>query len=70
MELALATDRRVVSLDETARDDFRNIAASVEQIQQVVWVNAERDDEKPIEWLETGANEDRTRTLGYDPSED
>lgn len=62
---ALATDRRVASLDEnTARRLFQIAAKSVSEIRDICWVNPERAEEEPVEWLKVGAPFDLKRLLG------
>lgn len=65
IEAALATDQTVVSLDEEARGLFAEAAKSVGQLRNIVWVNPDRLDEEPIEWLGQGAKAERHRRLGY-----
>jgi hypothetical protein len=65
LEAALATDRRIVSLDEkTARQYFKLAAREIEKIQTLVWVNPSKPEEKAIEWLQAGAPADKFRMLG------
>jgi hypothetical protein len=61
---AVETDRRVVSLDETARSLFQKHSDTLERLRDVVWVNPNKADETPIEWLEAGAPADAHRMLG------
>jgi hypothetical protein len=67
VENALATDKRIVSLDQEARNHFHRAAAAVRKLRLVVWVNPKIDEEAPISWLERGAPDDRERRLGYEP---
>jgi hypothetical protein len=62
VEAALATDSRVVSLDETARGHFVSIAATIEELKPIMWVNPETD-EDAVRWLEAGAPDDKKRRL-------
>jgi hypothetical protein len=65
LEAALATDRRIVSLDEKiARRYFRMAAQEIEKLQELVWLNPSKPEEKAIEWLQDGAPADRWRMLG------
>ena len=69
LEAALETDRRIVSLDEnTARKYFTQAAQSIPKLQEIVWVNPDKPDENPIEWLEADAPADEFRMLGYSKS--
>jgi hypothetical protein len=66
LEAALATDRRIVSLDEkTARKYFTNAAKESVKLQALVWVNPSKEEENPIEWLKCDAPADPERMLGY-----
>jgi hypothetical protein len=65
IETALATDRIVVSRDETVRRLFKAAAPRVVAIQKVVWVNPAAPAENAIEWLLKGAPSEGTRMLGY-----
>ncbi len=65
IEAALATDMTVASLDETVRGHYRRAFNSVQALKNVVWVNPDKEDEKPIIWLREGANPDEERKLGY-----
>jgi hypothetical protein len=68
IEAALATDKIVVSLDDnTARRFFTKAAKEVEELSElkaIAWVNPDKPEEKPIEWLKKGANLDPERLLG------
>ena len=69
IEAALATDKIVVSLDDnTARRFFALAAQGVEELSElkaIAWVNPDKPDESPIEWLKNGANAEPERMLGY-----
>jgi hypothetical protein len=64
IEAALATDRRIASLDDQARQHFGRAAAHVQPLRRVCWVNPTVADEKPLDWLRQGAPLDRYRLLG------
>jgi hypothetical protein len=64
LEAALKTDGLVTSLDEKARKPFTRVAKFIPEIQQIVWVNPDKPEEKPIEWLNSGAPADDFRMLG------
>jgi hypothetical protein len=64
VDAALETVETVVSLDEEARGLFSEAAKSVGQLRGIVWVNPDRPDEKPIQWLERGAKSEERRRLG------
>jgi hypothetical protein len=66
LEAALATDRRIVSLDEnTARRYFTDAAKEIVKLQPLIWVNPSKEKENPIEWLQNDAPADPERMLGY-----
>lgn len=63
VEAALATDKIIVSRDDTARELFSGASKNVGEIQKVIWVNpAEESD--PCSWLEKGASAEDRRMLG------
>lgn len=64
VEAALATDRLVVSMDETVRQRLASMATKFAELKPVVWVNPETDDSSAVEWLEAGARPERDGRLG------
>jgi hypothetical protein len=65
LEAALATDQSISSLDEnTARRFFTRAAKVVPKIREIIWVNPDKPEETPIEWLQAGAPADEFRMLG------
>ena len=67
LEAAIATDRTVISLDNTVRNLFAAAAEKVGEIGNIVWVNPTETDQNPIEWLEKGAKREKKHLLGYKP---
>jgi hypothetical protein len=63
LEAALATDSRIASLDENARGHFRRLAATLDSIKSIMWVNPTIEDEEAVGWLEDGAKKKRSRQL-------
>lgn len=64
LDAALASDKTVISLDETVRKLFAQATQHVGEIRNVVWVNPERAaEEQPIIWLKNGAPPDPDRQL-------
>jgi hypothetical protein len=51
IEAALATDKTVISVDERVRILFGQAAGQVPEIRDIVWVNPDRPEEEPVEWL-------------------
>src|SRR5712691_9172343 len=65
IEAALATDRIVISLDDTARGLFAVAARSVGELRNVAWVNPDKTEEQSVLWLENGAKPEKRRLLGF-----
>ena len=65
IKAALGTDKIIVSLDEKARKPFKIAAIQVNELKDIVWINPDKiEEEKPIEWLENGAEAESDRLLG------
>ena len=64
IEAARATDRTVVSLDETVRDLFAAASRQARVLEAIVWVNPSRVEEGCTAWLEAGAPPEKRRQLG------
>lgn len=65
---ALATDRIVISLDETIRTLFARATQQVGEIREIIWVNPDRTtEEQPITWLKNGAPSEPHRQLSAYP---
>lgn len=54
LESAIATDYRVISLDDTVRDLFIN-TLDVPDVRNVSWINPTSEPEQVIKWLQKGA---------------
>ena len=65
VEAALQSDKVVISLDETVRGCFRETAPKLRVLGSVAWVNPCKSEEKPIDWLQNGAELEKERLLGY-----
>lgn len=65
IEAALATDKIVVSLDETVRNFFNASAASLGDLKNVLWLNPDKEEEESIAWLENGAKPEKNRRIGF-----
>ena len=65
IELALASDERILSLDETARRHYHQAAQEIRELRRLCWVNPAVPDEQAVEWLVGGAHANRHRKLGY-----
>jgi hypothetical protein len=65
VEAALKAERRLVSKDERSRRHFRRACPHVPALRKVCWVNPARREERPLDWLRTGAPLDRHLHLGH-----
>jgi hypothetical protein len=65
IETAVASDNRVISLDEEARLHYRQAAQVIGLLRDVCWVNPALANERAVEWLQTGAPAEKHRKLGY-----
>jgi hypothetical protein len=63
IEAAIATDETVASLDDAARRLFAAASSTVQALRDIVWVNPDRPEETPIEWVNDGAPSERKRKL-------
>jgi hypothetical protein len=63
VEAALVTDRRIASLDEQLRGHLTDLAAAVQALRPILWVNPAIAEEGAVEWLEKGAPSERRRRL-------
>lgn len=64
IEAALSSDRVVISLDEKARSLFREAAAGIKILADVVWVNPDGAEDHCLSWLKAGAWPDVNLQLG------
>jgi len=65
IEAAIASDKVVISRDQKARVPFQKAAIRIRELQNIAWINPDKPDENPIEWLKSGANPDAERLLGF-----
>jgi hypothetical protein len=63
IEAARMTDKRVISLDDTARSYFSVVSSQVGELGDILWVNPVNDDETPVQWLTNGAPNEEQRQL-------
>jgi hypothetical protein len=70
IEAALASDSRIMSLDDRARHHFRHAARAVSVLRKLCWVNPCNAAEEAVEWLRAGAPAETHRKLGHTPPED
>ena len=63
LQAALATDQAIISLDETIRGLFKQASQQVGEIRDIIWVNPDRTEERPILWLQNGAPPEPHRQL-------
>lgn len=64
LESAINNDMRIISLDENARDRFGQIAPSIAEMKEIIWVNPTKPVERAIKWLKKGAPDESERYLG------
>ena len=68
LEAAIATDKTIISLDETVRELFARATQQVGEIRGIIWVNPDRTtEEQPITWLQNGAPPEAHRQLSAYP---
>ena len=65
IEAALASGQAIVSLDDTARGLFSQVAKSVSELRKIVWGNPGKPDEELLQWLQCSAPAEAKRQLGY-----
>lgn len=65
LEAAIATDKTVVSLDNTVRNLFAATTKQITEIRDIVWVNPNEAEGKTQAWLEKGAKPDKHLRLGF-----
>lgn len=63
IQAARITDKRVISLDDTARDYFSAVSSQVGELRDILWVNPVNDVETPTQWLKDGAANEEQRKL-------
>jgi hypothetical protein len=59
LEAALATDKRIISNDDEARNSYKRIPS----VRLLLWINPSHQEETAIEWLNAGAKLERRRQL-------
>ena len=69
LEAALHADRIVVSQDERVRGYFHKAAQEVKAVTLVAWINPCQEGETPLVWLQSGADCEKERCLGYSPKD-
>jgi hypothetical protein len=68
IEAAIASDRRIASLDDTVRRHFAAASRSIPELRDILWVNPNKKAETAVKWLEDGAKDEDQRKLGFRPS--
>ena len=51
IEAALATDQRIIALDDAARALFSEASSNISEIQNILWVNPVAEPEQVMAWL-------------------
>ncbi len=57
VEAAISTDKRIISLDDAARNLFVVLSDNVADLQDVLWVNPVSDVDQVMSWIEGAPNE-------------
>jgi len=70
IEVALASDRRILSLNDRHRKHFQSAARQAHSgrpvvLRNIMWSNPTREDERVLTWLADGAPEEPQRYLEY-----
>lgn len=68
VEAALASDRRILSLDDKARRAFARASGSLMALRQILWANPVNEDERVDDWLRDGARREAARELRNHPA--
>jgi hypothetical protein len=61
IEAAISTEKRIISLDDKARNLFVGLSEGIADMQDILWVNPVSDGEQVIAWLNGMANEAQWR---------
>jgi hypothetical protein len=69
VEAALVTDKIILSLDDAARNLFRQSSAKVGELRSIHWANPCRAEEQAADWIASGCFAAHRRTLGFEQSE-
>ena len=64
---ALHSDQTIASLDDTVRRLFARVCPAAAEVCNVVWVNPDKEDETPLDWLRDDAPADHARKLAQFP---
>lgn len=51
IEAALATDRRIIALDNSARQLFSEASSNISEMQCIIWIDPVDDADRVIDWL-------------------
>lgn len=64
IEAAIETDKKIISLDDTARELFAGLSHGIKDIQDVLWVNPIAHKDQVISWL-NGAEDEVSWKLAH-----
>jgi hypothetical protein len=67
VEAALASDRRILSLDDKARRAFGRASASLDALRRILWANPAIPAERVDVWLRDGARRESAKELRNHP---
>lgn len=65
IEAARATDNRIISLDNKARNFFALVSIGVGELRAILWVNPAKEEESPVQWLKSGTPDEAERLLYF-----
>lgn len=65
LEAALASDNRIASCDDNAREPAKQLAKSCPPVRNILWIDPTNADEYPLSWLQQGAPLEPQRLLGH-----
>jgi hypothetical protein len=64
LDAALWTDKRILSMDNTVFNDFRELSNTVKKIGKILWLNPEIQTQECFSWLEASAPDKAEHRLG------
>lgn len=59
IEAAITTDKRIIALDDNARDLFAKVSSGIAEIREVLWLNPGSHSAEVNSWLKDGAPNNR-----------
>jgi hypothetical protein len=65
VEIAIATDNPICSLDDNVRRPLAKASVNVAELGKIVWVNPEKAKKDALAWVKNGAPHEEKRTLSH-----